>query len=96
MNNTLFHSRRLSCDFRAFARRWLLLAASLWMLPVSLLNAQDVLWRTTLNNDAVNRDTARHMGPLTNGDLVVGGQSGPSSVRNFIVYRLNGSTGAVM
>lgn len=66
------------------------------MLPAGLLTAQDVLWRTTLDNDPANRDTARHMAPLTNGDLVVGGQSGPTSVRNFIVYRLNGSTGAVM
>jgi len=58
--------------------------------------AQDVVWRTILDNDPAQRDTARGMVPLTNGDLVVGGQSGATSTNNFIVYRLNGSTGAVM
>ncbi len=58
--------------------------------------AQDVIWRTTLDNDPAQRDTARSMVPLTNGDLVVGGQSGATATNNFIVYRLNGSTGAVM
>jgi hypothetical protein len=70
-----------------------------WLFCLTLFSsvaAQDVVWRTTLDNDPAQRDTARGMVPLTNGDLVVGGQSGATATNNFIVYRLNGSTGAVM
>ncbi len=80
---------------RATVRRLLLLVSLLCILPAGLLTAQDVIWRTTLNNDPVNRDTARRVVPLDNGDFVVGGQSGATATINFIVYRLS-SAGTVL
>lgn len=76
--------------------RLLALVGIVSTLFFSSASGQDVVWRTTLDNDPAQRDTARHMAALTNGDLVVGGQSGPTATRNFIVYRLNGTTGAIM
>jgi len=57
--------------------------------------AQDVLWRTTLQLSG-ETTTARHVALLNDGDAIVGGSVGTATAnRDFLVYRINGATGAV-
>ena len=78
------------------ASRWgSAMLASLLCVVSPFVYAQDMLWRFVVQKDA-ETTTGRHTALLSNGDWIVGGQTGTmNNVRDFIVFRIAASDGAV-